>query len=41
MTSSTIPAVRLVARAFKGKHAATVRPVLEALAGMGMARCLP
>ncbi|OCC24370.1 DNA methyltransferase [Croceicoccus estronivorus] len=29
-----------VARAFKGKRAATVRPVLEALAGIGMARRL-
>lgn len=29
-----------VARAFKGKRAATVRPVLDALAGIGMARRL-
>ena len=29
-----------VARAFKGKRASTVRPVLEALAGIGMARRL-
>ncbi len=29
-----------VARAFKGKRAATVRPVLDALAGLGMARRL-
>lgn len=29
-----------VARAFKGKLAATVRPVLDALAGIGMARRL-
>ena len=29
-----------VARAFKGKRATTVRPVLEALAGIGMARRL-
>src|SRR3546814_12345947 len=27
-----------VARAFQGKRAATVRPVLESLAGLGMAR---
>jgi len=29
-----------VARAFKGKRAATVRPVLDALTGIGMARRL-
>lgn len=29
-----------VARAFTGKRAATVRPVLDALAGIGMARRL-
>lgn len=29
-----------VARAFKGKRAATLRPVLDALAGIGMARRL-
>ena len=29
-----------IARAFKGKRAATVRPVLDALAGIGMARRL-
>src|SRR3546814_12438499 len=29
-----------VARAFKGKRAATVRPVLDALAGIGLARGL-
>ena len=29
-----------VARAFKGKRAATFRPVLDALAGVGMARRL-
>ena len=27
-----------IARAFKGKRAATVRPVLDALAGVGLAR---
>ncbi len=29
-----------IARGFKGKRAATVRPVLDALAGLGMARRL-
>ncbi|WP_174278341.1 class I SAM-dependent DNA methyltransferase [Sphingomonas bacterium] len=29
-----------IARSFQGKRAATVRPVLDALAGLGMARCL-
>lgn len=29
-----------IARSFKGKRAATVRPVLDALAGLGMARRL-
>ncbi|MEG3147367.1 hypothetical protein U1839_22160 [Sphingomonas sp. RT2P30] len=29
-----------IARAFKGKRAATVRPVLDALAGIGLARRL-
>jgi len=41
LSSAGIPlAPQDVARAFKGKRAATVRPVLEALAGIGMARRL-
>ncbi|NCP15376.1 MAG: class I SAM-dependent DNA methyltransferase [Sphingomonadales bacterium] len=39
-TAQTPLAPQDVARAFKGKRAATVRPVLEALAGIGMARRL-
>ncbi|AJR26154.1 hypothetical protein TZ53_03905 [Sphingobium sp. YBL2] len=39
-TASAPLAPQDVARAFKGKRAATVRPVLEALAGIGMARRL-
>ena len=39
LAASTAPlAPADVARAFKGKRAATVRPVLDALAGIGMAR---
>lgn len=38
--SQTPLAAQDVARAFKGKRAATVRPVLEALASIGMARRL-
>ncbi len=30
-----------VAATFKGKRASTVRPILDALAGLGMARRLP
>lgn len=41
LTAATTPlAPADVARAFKGKRAATVRPVLDALAGIGMARRL-
>ena len=41
LSGSTIPlAPQDVARNFKGKRAATVQPVLEALAGIGMARRL-
>ena len=39
-TAQTPLAPQDVAKAFKGKRAATVRPVLEALAGIGMARRL-
>ncbi|MGB3471094.1 MAG: DNA methyltransferase [Erythrobacter sp.] len=39
-TAQTPLAPQDVARSFKGKRAATVRPVLEALAGIGMARRL-
>nr|WP_253185905.1 DNA methyltransferase [Novosphingobium sp. NDB2Meth1] len=38
--ASTPLAPQDIARAFKGKRAATVRPVLDALAGIGMARRL-
>jgi hypothetical protein len=41
LTAAATPlAPQDVARAFKGKRAATVRPVLDALAGIGMARRL-
>lgn len=41
LASSPTPlAPQDVARAFKGKRASTVRPVLDALAGIGMARRL-
>jgi len=41
LSSAQVPlAPQDVARAFKGKRAATVRPVLDALAGIGMARRL-
>lgn len=41
LTNSPTPlAPQDVARAFKGKRASTVRPVLDALAGIGMARRL-
>ena len=39
-TATTPLAPHDVARAFKGKRAATVRPVLDALTGIGMARRL-
>jgi len=41
LTAAATPlAPQDIARAFKGKRAATVRPVLDALAGIGMARRL-
>lgn len=41
LSSAQVPlAPQDVARAFQGKRAATVRPVLDALAGIGMARWL-
>ncbi|MFA5963110.1 MAG: DNA methyltransferase [Sphingomonas sp.] len=40
VTASAPMAPQDIARAFKGKRAATVRPVLDALAGIGMARRL-
>jgi hypothetical protein len=41
LSSAQVPlAPQDVARAFQGKRAATVRPVLDALAGIGMARRL-
>lgn len=41
LTAAATPlAPQDVARAFKGKRAATIRPVLDALAGIGMARRL-
>ena len=41
LTASGAPlAAQDIARSFKGKRAATVRPVLDALTGIGMARRL-
>jgi len=39
-TSGAPLAAQDIARSFKGKRAATVRPVLDALTGIGMARRL-
>lgn len=41
LSSASVPlAPQDVARSFKGKRASSVQPVLEALAGIGMARRL-